>query len=135
MRPSSQKSRLLLAVVAAGIAGCGSEGVPLADVTGLITFNGRPAQAEILFEPVGEPGKSGGRPSVGYADRTGRFQLGWSPERTGAEIGRHRVLIKVLRGAEAKPRSLEEATTPLKTVRLERTVREGDNHFAFVLTP
>lgn len=117
------------------IAGCSGSDVPLAEVTGEVTFNGLPTAAEIVFEPGGEDAGSGGRPSSAFAGRDGSFRLFFTEDRAGAVIGRHRVLVKILRSTgDEEPRSFEQAVTPIKTARLVRHVREGRNHFRFAVT-
>ena len=116
-------------------SGCSRSDVPLAQVTGEVTFNGLPAPAEIVFEPDGDDARSGGRPSSAFAAQDGSFRLSYTADRTGAVIGRHRVLVKILRSTEGEePRSFEEAVTPIKTARLVRHVHEGRNHFRFAVT-
>ncbi len=117
------------------LAGCSHSDVPLAEVTGEITFNGSPARAEIVFEPQSSDGRTGGRPSSAFAESDGSFRLSYTADRTGAVIGRHHVLLKILRPAgDDEPHSFEEAVTPIKTTRLVRHVREGKNHFHFAVT-
>jgi hypothetical protein len=117
------------------VSGCTRGDIPLAEVTGEVTFNGLPARAEIIFEPEGGDGRTGGRPSTAFADSGGAFRLAYTVDRPGAIIGRHQVLVKILRSVEGEePQSFEEAVTPIKTVRLVRHVREDKNHFRFAVT-
>lgn len=125
----------LVAICCFGLAGCSESGVPLADVTGRVTFNGRPCPAEIMFEPDGHDKRSGGRPSSAFAGDDGRFTLNYTDERKGAVVGRHRVLIKVLRShGSDEPQSFHEAVQPVKTARMKRHVQPGKNHFHFAIT-
>ena len=133
--PTRRAATMGMAAMMALAAGCADSGVPLAPVSGTVTYNGRPAEAEIVFEPVGDGQSGGGRPSTAIADAAGRFTLAFTADESGAVIGPHRVLIRVLRPDRAQARSLDEATRPLKLVRLERTVQPGRNHFHFALTP
>lgn len=128
-------ARLVLPI-ATLLAGCGhSSGVPLAKVTGRVTFYGRPVPAEILFQPEGEDRKPAGRPSTANADENGNFTLQFTEQEAGAVIGRQRVTIKVLPFADSgEPATFQDATTPLKVVRLFREVRAGSNEFDFALT-
>ena len=117
------------------LAGCSTDDLPLAAVTGDVFYNGRPAEAELIFEPLSGDSQPGGRPSTAYSNASGRFELHYTAERAGAVVGPHRVLIKVLRHDRAEATSLEQATAAVKTARLERTVEPGPNHFRFLLTP
>ena len=133
---------LLLAMVAGSASACSSEDVPLAGVTGSVTFNGVPSRAEILFEPVSAAADSeattrtsGGRPSTAYADLDGKFVLGFGADNQGAVIGRHRVTVKVFRPTrEGEPASYEAVVEPIKVARLIRQVESDSNHFHFAIT-
>lgn len=125
-------------IAAAGcclIAGCsGSSGVPLAKVSGRVTFYGRPVAAEIIFQPLSGGGDMAGRPSTAISDKSGSYTLRYSPEERGAEIGRQRVTVKILPYADkGEPGSMKDATTPFKTARMERQVQRGSNRFDFAI--
>ena len=130
----------LLACVSMLLAGgCGRRDESLADVHGDVTFCGQPAEAEVLFEPLGDSGKSSGHPSTATTDASGGFRLSFSDELSGAKIGRHRVTIRVHRlpkpsGSESKSGSAGEAVGPLKVAQMIREVRSGSNQFHFRLT-
>ena len=95
--------------------GCSRSEIPLAAVEGTVSFNGRPAQAEIIFEPVGGDGGTGGRPSSALSDVRGRFRLQYTEDRAGAIIGPHRVTVKVMRAfGEEEPQSFTAVATPVK---------------------
>lgn len=126
---------LLMAVT----SGCGPQDATLADVRGEVTLAGRPAIAEILFEPVTSAGKSAGRTSSATSDEFGRFRLMLDESQAGAKIGRHRVSIRVQRlsaatesgSATGQPEGVIGA---LKVTQLVREVQSGKNHFHFWLT-
>lgn len=123
-----------VAAAALGMAGCAHEGPALLDVTGTVTFNGRPARAEVVFEPEHIPGKSGGRASSAWTDSDGTFRLDFTAERHGAVPGKHRVLIRVLHPTKpGAAKTFDEAAGALKTCRLERTVSREKAHFDFPL--
>lgn len=126
----------IIILLTTALAGCGhSSGVPLAKVTGRLTFYARPVPAEILFQPEGDDRKPTGRPSTAIADENGEYTLQFTEQEAGAVIGRQRVTIKVLPFADSgEPATFQDATTPLKVVRLIREVQPGSNQFDFVLT-
>ena len=129
--------RLLLAApaVLCLLAGCGGDEAPLAQVSGRVLFNGRPAPAEVSFEPLRVDKAPGGRVSTGFTNTRGEFELQFTADRRGAVVGRHRVLVRVLRPPDTgAPKSLDDAARPLQVARLEREVRPGTNHFLFALT-
>lgn len=72
-------------------AGCGkSEELPLAEVTGVITLDGKPVGgAGIEFIPQ-EPGKS---VAYGRSDEDGHYRMHFGQSRTGAFVGRNLVRI------------------------------------------
>lgn len=71
------------------VAGCGGSGANVGEVSGTVTFDGKPAPNIIVtFNPVG-----GGRPSSGVTDAQGKYTLVYSTTDTGAEIGQHQVTI------------------------------------------
>jgi hypothetical protein len=75
-------------------AGCG-ESLPVASVSGRITFEGRPlAGAGITTQPIARDTRNPGAGSFGLTDDQGRFELELvKPARKGAIIGEHRVMI------------------------------------------
>jgi len=123
-------------MILALIAGCGhTSGVPLANVSGRATFYGRPVPIEIIFQPETDDRQLAGRPSVAVTDADGYYTLGFTQEEQGAVIGRQRVTLKVLPFADGgEPATMTEAVTPLKTTRVLREVRPGNNRFDFALT-
>jgi hypothetical protein len=117
------------------LVGCSQPDIPLAEVTGHVTFNGRSTPAEIFFQPEDAQGQLAGRPSTALADDDGEFRLAFTGDRSGAVIGRHRILLKILRRRDGRePRSYNEAVAPLKTVQLQREVKPGRNDFRFAIT-
>jgi len=116
------------------ICGCSADDIPLAEVTGRVTFNGQPSPAEIVFQPHDPQGKTTGRPSMAHAAGDGTFRLFFTRERPGAVVGPHQISIAVLRRHDAKePQTYTEAVAPLKSVRLQRVVEPGRNYFDFAI--
>lgn len=125
----------LLSLILAAASGCSSGDGSLAEVTGRVTLNGLPAEAEILFQPQDEEGRPRGRASSAFSDEEGRFQLSYSADRTGAEIGRHRVSVKILETrAPGDGRTDRRAMIPLKSAEFTRIVQSGENHFHFAMS-
>ena len=105
----------------------------LADVRGTVTFCGAPADAEIIFEPIGDKEYSGGRPSTAATDDDGEFVLFQSSEQLGVKPGENRISIKVYGIADREITRAAPGTTLMST-QLTRTVKPGENRFDFVLT-
>ena len=122
----------LLALLAA--AGCSGSADTLADVNGTVTFDGRPVFAKISFAPQLQ-GRTSGRPSEAQTNPQGDFRLQFTKDQFGALVGDHRVTIKVMRIAHGvEPQTYLESVSPLKVVRLRRTVAPGKNRFHFALS-
>lgn len=80
---------LLTAMAIVVIAGCGSGGPETAEVTGVVTLEGKAlANATIIFSPVAK-----GRPSVATSDAEGHYELMFTIDKSGAELGEHVVTI------------------------------------------
>ena len=80
---------LLLALLV--FTGCESgSGIPLSDVSGVVTIDGAPAiGAGLRFTP-----KSGERASTGQVGEDGKYRLIFTPSELGAVIGEHEVLVQ-----------------------------------------
>ena len=75
--------------VATAMMGCGSDGPELAEVTGVVTVDGKPVPGAVLtFVPTG-----GGSPSYGGTDTDGKYRLMYTDTKYGAMIGDHEVEI------------------------------------------
>lgn len=120
---------------ACGFVGCHGTSADLADVSGVVTFQGLPYSADVLFEPLDDMQQRKGRPSSASTDAQGRFTLNFTPDADGALIGPHRVTVKIMKPATKQGTdTATHAWSQLKTVRLLRQVRSGDNHFVFALS-
>lgn len=92
-------ARLLSASLALFV-GC-ADGPELANVTGKVTYNGKPViGATIYFIPLDD-----GKQSIGYTDDDGQYELQYTLQRSGALIGRHRISIQIFprKGIEPVP--------------------------------
>jgi hypothetical protein len=119
---------LLLAAV-----GCGSG--KYGSVTGKVTLDGQPlAGATVQFQPV-QPGS----PSFAVTDSSGNYELIFSRDIEGAEVGEHVVSITTAQSADpdADPPQAEvpEKVPEKYNVKseLKETVERGSNTFDFDL--
>ncbi|WP_437206573.1 hypothetical protein [Planctomicrobium sp. SH664] len=102
-----------------GLVGCGNQGPPLADVTGVVTYQEQPlVGAAVVFSPKSDQIDAGN--SWGITDANGRYTLKFGRSRDGAWIGDHVVVI------EHPTRSNYD---------LAAVVRESGNEINFVLEP
>jgi hypothetical protein len=89
-------SRRAAAAVALGlllsVAGCAKGDLPpVARVTGTVTYNGKPVPNMMVnFMPV-TSSKDQGRPSWGQTDASGKYEMNYTGDVMGAEIGKHKV--------------------------------------------
>lgn len=90
MYRSHKISLPLIAVAFLGPAGCGnSDRPPLAEATGVITFEGQPLKnAMVVFAPDG-----GERLATGRTNEDGEFELFTFSPGDGAVIGKHQVSV------------------------------------------
>ena len=75
-------------------SGCGrNDGPDLAQVTGRITIDGKPAQKLVIrFIPEA----AGGSPSYGATDAEGNYRLMFTADANGTMLGKHRVEIEAV---------------------------------------
>ena len=128
--------------------GCGSSGIPVAKVSGRITYLGLPvANASVSFVPE----KPGTIPALGKTDADGRYTLNTYGTSDGAPVGWCRVAISLtgpppplpehLAKAEAAAETMQMPGKPLipkkyfsaETSKLKAEVKSGSNEFDFVL--
>jgi hypothetical protein len=73
----------------AAAVGCNGTPGNIGKVKGQVTLEGQPLpDATVMFSPV-----NGGSPSAGRTDGSGNYELVYSRQAKGAEIGEHRVSI------------------------------------------
>ncbi len=123
----------LACVVVGCTAGGNSKSEDLADVRGTVTFCGAPANAELIFEPIGSAQFSGGRPSSAVTDENGEFILYHSSDQKGSKTGENRISIKI-HGIAGREITRSAPGTALLSTWLVRDVKPGQNQFHFVLT-
>jgi hypothetical protein len=111
--------------------GCGGRGGPkLATVRGNVTLGGKPLpQATVLFVPAE------GRSSSGITDKNGRYELGYTTDRNGAVLGKHRVRISTYLRSNDEGKSVPESVPSRYNVEsdLTREVIAGKNEINFEL--
>ncbi len=79
-------------------AGCGRDGPNIGRVSGTITLDGDPLpNAGISFQ------QEGFRPSLGYTDEQGNYELTYLKDVKGAVVGTHLVKINRLPTVEGQP--------------------------------
>jgi len=120
-----------LAVLAAMAAGCDS-GSPMGQVTGKVTFNGKPLpNAEIEFQPVDNRPSSSGK-----TDAEGQYKLQYTAKKSGALAGEHVVRITTEQDAsdDGKPAVPEKLPPKYNTKsQLKKTVEPGRQTIDFEL--
>lgn len=85
---------LLLAFTALGTGCSKPPGPETGYVSGTVTLDGTPvADAIVNFDPTN------GRPSKGFTDENGYYELIYTASRDGAVLGQHQVRITSARGA------------------------------------
>lgn len=87
------KSVLAMSLIAAiaTMIGCGGSGggPPVGSVSGTVTIKGQPAPDVVVeFTPI-----DGGRGSSGTTDGSGQYQLIYTSDKMGAQVGKHTVKI------------------------------------------
>ncbi|MCC9608304.1 hypothetical protein LOC68_10955 [Blastopirellula sp. JC732] len=90
--------------------GCGPTGPKLAEVSGVITIDGKPLHGAVVSFSPAEPG---GSPSYGLTDVEGRYSLFFSRDRTGAMPGKHNVTIETEKLGREDQQALRDAGQPV----------------------
>ena len=111
------------------------KGPPLGDVSGTITFEGKPIEkATITFTHVTE-----GRSAVARTDADGHYELKFSDGRSGALLGENAISIETARvGADEDGNFVELPETLPKKYNAEseviREIKAGEQTLDFPLT-
>jgi hypothetical protein len=106
---------------------CRQHGPQLGEVQGTVTLDGRPlARATVIFEP-----KAGGHASRAVTDASGRYQLVYLRDATGALVGSH--LVKVFTASEDDPKERIPARYNKQSA-LTADVTTGANEYNVSLT-
>jgi hypothetical protein len=117
----------LLAAALIGSGGC-TEGPPLGEVTGRLTYKGQPVRyAAVELQPIGE-----GKGSLGWTDEDGEYVAQYTLSHSGALIGRHRIHVRVYPGEGEKPIPVPEKYGSNSRAELE--VKEGSNRLDIELS-
>ncbi|EAQ77224.1 hypothetical protein [Blastopirellula marina] len=124
--------RLSFSAVLLGTIGCfGGRGadVELADVTGVVTIDGKPAQNfQVLFLPEADAA-----PSRGKTNAEGKFTAYYPPAVPGVVPGKHRVSFDVSDADQSPsviPRKYRFGGPGIEV----EVVKDGPNEFAFELS-
>jgi hypothetical protein len=139
----------IVAVAGVFVGGCTADkGYELAEVEGVVTINGQPAEnMGVEFWPTGEFGPK----SRGITDAQGRFVLStWDGLEKGAVVGQHKVVVRdnslmkvpfagranenVDTTQGAKPR-MADVYTNFNSTPLEADIKGEDRDLAFNLNP
>ena len=130
-------SSLSLLFVVVTLTGCGSDGPELADVSGTVTFNGKPLRGAIVtFVP-----QAGGSTSSGVTGADGGYELMYLRDKHGAMLGKHNVTIKMekltqddMAEGEVVPEFVRVPEKYQQPGSLTAEVDSGDNDIDFELT-
>ncbi|MBA3313370.1 MAG: carboxypeptidase-like regulatory domain-containing protein [Planctomycetota bacterium] len=120
------------------LAGCGSDGPELSEVTGTVTLDGKPLQGAILTFIPEAPGAS---TSYGITDAEGNYSLMYSRDKSGAMIGTHKVEIATekltaddMADGQPVPKYVPIPKKYKEPGALTADVKSGDNDIDFELT-
>ncbi len=100
-------SVLCLTASAVLLAACGRGDLPpLGQVSGTVTMDGKPlSDVTVQFSP-----EAGGRTSVGITDQNGVYQLAYTSDAMGAQVGKH--TARLLPGAVAPSDDAMDLSSP-----------------------
>jgi hypothetical protein len=92
-RPRAAAALVIASMLVA--SGCGEKQKDLADVSGVVTLDGRPlAGGTVRFQPIAPAGSTiAGKGSYATTDSAGKFQLKTIDEKPGAVVADHNVMI------------------------------------------
>ncbi|UUO05176.1 carboxypeptidase regulatory-like domain-containing protein [Blastopirellula sp. J2-11] len=112
-------SGVVALVLAALTVGCSKPpGPETGYVTGVVTLDGKPIDnATVKFEPVNA------RPSVGFTDADGRYDLIYTASRNGAVLGEHQVRITTANDAGGGEGGQPLVTASKETVPVKYNVK------------
>lgn len=133
----------LTVLVVICMAGCGSDGPELSDVSGKVTIDGQPVQGVVL---TFVPDAAGGSPSYGKTDAAGIYRLMFTATKYGAMPGSHRVEMNITKMSKDELAEMRAAgeEVPEQNVQIPRqyqqpgaltaTVSSGRTEIDFALT-
>jgi hypothetical protein len=95
LRSGKYLAPIVVPAILIAASGCANDQKPLAPVSGIVTFNGKPlANGSVSFQPIAPPGSNiAGKGSEAMCDENGHFQLQTIEDKPGAVVGEHRVRI------------------------------------------
>ena len=118
------------------VLGCGPEGAPRHEVTGVVRVDGAPAE-RVLVQLVNENEATSGddRYPLGLTDSTGRFRIGSQANQPGAIEGSYRVLFSWLSSPDLDAVDRLEGRYADPATATDRMVRvPTDGELSFELT-
>jgi hypothetical protein len=102
----------LASAVCLGLAGCGSDRVPVAPVEGKVFLRGRPLESGwVTFQPT-----NGGPAATGEIEKDGTFRLSTYENGDGAPIGTHKVAVASFRKPTAQEQAAMAGSEPLDAI-------------------
>ena len=124
----AKSAALILGAWLSLLVGC--TGPDLGEVKGTVRLKGQPlTDAVVTFSPVAK----GGSTSVGTTNQAGQYELIYTNDDRGAELGEHLVRVSTFRRGDpdaAPPRPERPEVVPAefnKDSRLTKSVASGDN--------
>lgn len=96
----SSASSVLFLIATCMLSGCSENDVEMAQVTGQITYNGKPVSGLfVTFHPLRRSGEINAptRQAMGETDSEGRYSLSTKTPGDGAAVGKHRVVLAPIR--------------------------------------
>jgi hypothetical protein len=89
--------------------GCGDYAPPIGEVSGTVTYQGKPVPGvTVNFLP------DAGRPSWGLTDEDGFYVLHWDESHDGAEVGSHKVTLAFVANSPMEEAGYGTAGGPAK---------------------
>jgi hypothetical protein len=122
-------------LILAAVAGCGKSPPPQTDVSGTVTFEGKPVEGVIVtFYPIVEKGQPRLAYSRATSDAAGKYTLISEDGKPGAVVAKHKVVVNwPVRGAKEmatqaapSPAIPTQYTTATETP-IEVEVKSGQN--------
>lgn len=135
---------LLAGCALAALCGCG-DSVPLGQVRGTLTLDGRPVSNVVVVFVPDSSGEHASIRSAGQCDDQGKFTLRCDTGVAGGVVGSHRVIVEDLSLANAprapdgtitqfpRKRFPEKYSDPLQTP-LRATIRAGEQDIALKMS-
>ena len=127
---------ILLGACLICLGGCQKTDARVVETTGRVLFNGLPARAAIVSQPLGKDGQPNGRAAVADTLEDGSFSLRYNEHQMGTLAGKQRFNIRVFPVERGESElGFQERFKAVKDVTFEReVVLNKPNHWEFHLT-